>query len=227
MKRLSFVGLQPDEEVHYREIYCNEHKFAFDQMQYSKGSPNNMESITIPVLNKDGGEPVASLTVVVILIELCNLHHFLDNGYAVRLSDSQILTIANEIEMRRAAARGTGLKTLSGWHKSGLPSIEDYLELGDEVGTNLIDYFLNVLPPRTNRAGLLQVGGEISAAKNIDGRCLPTYLTFKREDGTWRYAGRCFAGSAEQVQKYQSSLERMMLTRCKQLGCIAQEVEQK
>ena len=51
------------------------------------------------------------------------------------------------------------------------------------------------------------------------------YLTFKRRGGTWRYAGRCFEGSAEPVQKYQSSLERMMLTRCKLLGCIAQEVE--
>lgn len=53
----------------------------------------------------------------------------------------------------------------------------------------------------------------------------PTYLTFKRQGGTWRYAGRCFEGSAEPVQKYQSSLERMMLTRCKLLGVVAQEVE--
>lgn len=30
---------------------------------------------------------------------------------------------------------------------------------------------------------------------------------------------------AEPVQKYQSSLERMMLTRCKLLGAVAQEVE--
>lgn len=54
---------------------------------------------------------------------------------------------------------------------------------------------------------------------------LPTYLTFKRHGDTWRYAGRCFEGYAEPVQKYQSSLERMMLTRCKLLGVVAQEVE--
>lgn len=89
----------------------------------------------------------------------------------------------------------------------------------------MLDYFLNVLPPRTNRVGLLQVGGEISTVKNIGGDLLPTHLTFKQQGGTWRYAGRCFAGSAEPVQKYQSSLERMMLTRCKLLGVVAQEVE--
>lgn len=102
---------------------------------------------------------------------------------------------------------------------------EDYLEPGDEVDEDLIGYFLDVLPPRTNRAGLLQVGGEISTAKDVNGRWRPTYLTFKRRGGTWRYAGRCFEGSAEPVQKYQSSLEKMMLTRCKLLGVVAQEVE--
>lgn len=89
----------------------------------------------------------------------------------------------------------------------------------------MLDYFLNVLPPRTNRAGLLQAGGEIGTAKDGNGRWLPTYLTFKRHGDTWRYAGRCFAGYAEPVQKYRSSLERMMLTRCKLLGAVAQEVE--
>lgn len=133
--------------------------------------------------------------------------------------------IANEVERRRAECAGTGLKTLGKWFESGLPTAEDYLELGDEVDADLIGYFLDVLPPRTNRAGLLQVGGEISTAKDANGHWRPTYLTFKRQGSTWRYAGRCFECSAEPVQEYQSSLERMMLTRCKQLGCIAQEVE--
>lgn len=133
--------------------------------------------------------------------------------------------IANEVERRRAECAGTGLKTLGKWFESGLPTAEDYLEPGDEVDEDLIGYFLDVLPPRTNRTGLLQVGGEISTAKDVNGRWQPTYLTFKRRGGTWRYAGRCFEGSAEPVQKYQSSLEKMMLTRCKLLGVVAQEVE--
>ena len=141
------------------------------------------------------------------------------------MSNTQMALIANEVERRRAELAGTGLKTLGKWFESGLPTAEDYLEPGDEVDADLIGYFLDVLPPRTNRAGLLQVGGEISTAKDVNGRWRPTYLTFKRQGGTWRYAGRCFEGYAEPVQKYQSSLERMMLTRCKLLGVVAQEVE--
>lgn len=214
-----------DEEVHYRDYRINGHKFAFDRIQYNKGGLHNMERIAVPVISKSDGEPVANLETTVILVECGNIYHYLDNGFAVRLSDAQMVTVANEILKKRAEVRGTGLKTLSGWRESGLPSVEDYLEVWDEVDGEMLDYFLNVLPPRTNRAGLLQAGGEISTVKNIDGGWLPTHLTFKQQGGTWRYAGRCFAGSAEPVQKYQSSLERMMLTRCKLPGCIVQEVE--
>lgn len=225
MKSFTLDLLHSDEEVHYRDCFINEHKFAFDQIQYNKGGLHNMERIAVPVIRKSDGKPVANLETTVILVECGNIYHYLDNGFAVRLSDAQMVTVANEILKKRAEVRGTGLKTLSGWRESGLPSVEDYLEVGDEVDGEMLDYFLNVLPPRTNRAGLLQVGGEISTVKNIDGGWLPTHLTFKQQGGTWRYAGRCFAGSAEPVQKYQSSLERMMLTRCKLPGCIVQEVE--
>lgn len=214
-----------DEEVHYRDYRINGHKFAFDRIQYNKGGLHNMERIAVPVISKSDGEPVANLETTVILVECGNIYHYLDNGFAVRLSDAQMVTVANEILKKRAEVRGTGLKTLGKWFESGLPTAEDYLEPGDEVDADLIGYFLDVLPPRTNRAGLLQVGGEISTAKDGNGRWLPTYLTFKRHGDTWRYAGRCFEGYAEPVQKYQSSLERMMLTRCKLLGAVAQEVE--
>lgn len=72
---------------------------------------------------------------------------------------------------------------------------------------------------------LLEAGVVYLRLDDGNGRWLPTYLTFKRHGDTWRYAGRCFEGYAEPVQKYQSSLERMMLTRCKLLGAVAQEVE--
>ena len=72
---------------------------------------------------------------------------------------------------------------------------------------------------------MLQAGVEFCSVKNIDCGWLPTHLTFKQQGGTRRYAGRSFAGSAEPVQKYQSSLEKMMLSRCKLLGVVAQEVE--
>ena len=199
MKRLMIIGLWPDDAVNYCTEKCDCRRYAFDRILYHRG-----------------GRAAREAGVVYLR---------LDDGSDIFLSNTQMALIANEVERQRAECAGTGLKTLGKWFESGLPTAEDYLEPGDEVDEDLIGYFLDVLPPRTNRAGLLQVGGEISTAKDVNGRWQPTYLTFKRQGGTWRYAGRCFEGSAEPVQKYQSSLERMMLTRCKLLGVVAQEVE--
>lgn len=224
MKRLMIIGLWPDDAVNYCTEKCDCRRYAFDRILYHRGGRAARERICIPVVDRSGAT-TTYLDLPVTLLEAGVVYLRLDDGSDIFLSNTQMALIANEVERQRAEARGTGLKTLSGWRESGLPSVEDYLEVGDEVDGEMLDYFLNVLPPRTNRAGLLQAGGEISTVKNIDGGWLPTHLTFKQQGGTWRYAGRCFAGSAEPVQEYQSSLERMMLTRYKQLGCIAQEVE--
>ena len=174
MKSFTLDLPHSDEEVHYRDYRINEHKFAFDRIQYDKGERHNMERIAVPVIRKSDGEPVANLETTVILVECGNIYHYLDNGFAVRLSDAQMVTVANEILKKRAEVRGTGLKTLSGWRESGLPSVEDYLEVGDEVDSEMLDYFLNVLPPRTNRAGLLQAGKSAPQRTATDAGCRPT-----------------------------------------------------
>ena len=225
MKRLMIIGLKPDDTVLYCTEECDCRRYAFDRMLYHKGGRTTRERICIPVVDRSGAV-TTYLDLPITLLEAGVVYLCLDDGSSVFLSGTQMALIANEVERLRTELAGTGPKTLEKLLESGLPTVEDYLEPGDEVDDALVEYFLDILPPRTNRAGLLQVGGEISTAKNIDGCWLPTYLTFKRQGGTWLYAGRCFAGSAEPVQRYQSSLERMMLTRCKQLGCIAQEVEQ-
>ena len=130
MKSFTLDWLRSDEEVHYRDYRINGHKFAFDQIQYNKGGLHNMERIAVPVISKSDGKPVANLETTVILVECGNIYHYLDNGFAVRLSDAQMVTVANEILKKRAEVRGTGIKTLSGWRESGLPSVEDYLGSG-------------------------------------------------------------------------------------------------
>lgn len=224
MKRLMIIGLWPDDTVKYCTEKCDCRRYAFDRILYHKGGRAARERICIPVIDRSGAV-TTYLDLPVLFLEANAVYLHLDDGSDVFLSDTQMLLIANEVERLRAEAAGTGLKTLEKWFESGLPTAEDYLEPGDEVDADLIGYFLDVLPPRTNRAGLLQVGGEISTAKDANGHWRPTYLTFKRQGSTWRYAGRCFECSAEPVQKYQSPLERMMLTRCKLLGTVAQEVE--
>lgn len=102
MKSFTLDLLHSDEEVHYRDYRINEHKFAFDQIQYNKGGRNNMERIAVPVIRKSDGKPVANLETTVILVECGNIYHYLDNGFAVRLSDAQMMTVANEILKKRA-----------------------------------------------------------------------------------------------------------------------------
>lgn len=179
MKRLMIIGLWPDDVVKYCTEKCDCRRYAFDRIIYHRGGRAARERICIPVVDRSGAV-TTYLDLPVTLLEAGVVYLRLDDGSDIFLSDTQMVLIANEVERRRAELAGTGLKTLGKWFESGLPTAEDYLEPGDEVDADLIGYFLDVLPPRTNRAGLLQVGGEISTAKDGNGRWLPTYLTFKR-----------------------------------------------
>ena len=195
MKRLMIIGLWPDDAVNYCTEKCDCRRYAFDRILYHRGGRAARERICIPVVDRSGAV-TTYLDLPVTLLEAGVVYLRLDDGSDIFLSNTQMALIANEVERQRAECAGTGLKTLGKWFESGLPTAEDYLEPGDKIDEDLIGYFLDVLPPRTNRAGLLQVGGEISTAKDVNGRWQPTYLTFKRQGGTWRYAGRCFEGSA-------------------------------
>lgn len=161
MKRLTIIGLWPDDVVKYCTEKCDCRRYAFDRILYHRGGRDARERICIPVVDRSGAV-TTYLDLPVLFLEANAVYLHLDDGSDIFLSNTQMLLIANEVERLRAEAAGTGLKTLEKWFESGLPTAEDYLEPGDEVDADLIDYFLNVLPPRTNRAGLLQVGGEIA-----------------------------------------------------------------
>lgn len=66
---------------------------------------------------------------------------------------------------------------------------------GDAVEVEIVEEFLNVVPPATNRAGLVQCGEPVSFEKDPrTGDHKPTYTTFRREDSQWYYCGNCFIG---------------------------------
>lgn len=91
----------------------------------------------------------------------------------------------------------TQIKTLDGWTKfadlTGKTSIYDYLNKGDIVSEDLVDNFVNALPPRAMSYGYLQMGEPYSHVYDIDHRLRGIYLTFAKCDGRWRYCGNCFA----------------------------------
>ena len=91
----------------------------------------------------------------------------------------------------------TKIKTLDGWHefsdRTGKTSIYDFLYKGDIVEESLVDYFMNIMPPRAIGKNYLQVGEPYSHSYDIDHRLRTIYMTFAKCDGQWRYYGNCFA----------------------------------
>lgn len=77
------------------------------------------------------------------------------------------------------------MKTFKNWEDD----IEDYLTVGDEVDEEMVDHFLNILPPRTFEAYIVQCG---EIADHYKGKA--TYLTFSKQSGRWIYCGHCYGG---------------------------------
>ncbi len=92
---------------------------------------------------------------------------------------------------------GTEIKTLDGWcefsERTGKESIDDYLNKGDIVSEDIVDNFMDMLPPRAMSYGYLQVGEPHSHVYDIDHRLRPTIITFAKRNGQWKFYGNCFA----------------------------------
>lgn len=89
------------------------------------------------------------------------------------------------------------MKTFANWQGS----LSDYLNWGDEVDEELLDYVINCLPPRTMNGNMVQMG-EPYSDKIVNGKYIPTYLTFISNgqftpNRKWYYAGACTAGQKD------------------------------
>ena len=71
-------------------------------------------------------------------------------------------------------------------------SIYDYLNKGDIVSEDIVDNFMDMLPPRAMSYGYLQVGEPFNYVYDIEHRLRPTYVTFAKCNGQWMYYGNCF-----------------------------------
>lgn len=108
------------------------------------------------------------------------------------------------------------IKTMEGLDKfakeSGKERITDYLQVGDAVSEDMINHFMNIMPPRSMAYGYLQVGEPYSDALNPQtGKMEATYMTFAvdSETGNYTYRGNCFAGeSVEPPKEQEKTLEK-------------------
>ena len=90
------------------------------------------------------------------------------------------------------------IKTINGWcefyDQTGKGSWSDYAEVGDTVSEDVVDNFMNAVPPRSLGYGYMQMGEAYSHIEDENGTVRATYMTFAKLDGVWKYCGNCFAG---------------------------------
>lgn len=74
------------------------------------------------------------------------------------------------------------------------------IHIGDLVSEEVVDYFMDELPPVTLRADCCQMGEPYAHRDDPEtGRWRPTFATFKRvSPGEFTFCGYCFAGENEE-----------------------------
>ena len=101
------------------------------------------------------------------------------------------------------------IKTLHSWYSfaecTGKTSIYDYLKINDLVSEDIINHFQNVLPPRTMTDHCLQMGEPYNYAYDSNHQLKPTYMTFAKNDGQWKFCGNCVAGETIDRTKYEAN----------------------
>ena len=75
----------------------------------------------------------------------------------------------------------------------------DACEIGDYFTMDMIDYFMDMLPPACMRSDCFQMGEPTSHKLNDNGKYAATYPTFKQiSEDIWEYCGDCFKGENSQ-----------------------------
>jgi hypothetical protein len=72
-------------------------------------------------------------------------------------------------------------------------SLNDFLEVGDLVDEEMMEYFINVLPPETFTSSCIQIGEPYSFVAGAE-----TYSTLKWTYDGWMYCGNCHSGRTEE-----------------------------
>lgn len=161
--------------------------------RYIRGGEHSREIVEFDIMS---GDEYITTCVVDVEFLLYGIRKFpCGSGDDVRLSARQQLEILELVqEERKKLTSGVEVKTMEGWRRSGL-TFDDYFFPGDVVEEDIVDHFVNVVPPVTLQRGCVQVGEEHSEERDENGKYRPTYATFHRVvDGLCRFDGYCFKG---------------------------------
>lgn len=177
--------------------------------KYYRGGRDCYETVQLEISN-DG----TYITTCVVNVDLliCGIEVFpCGNGDDFKLNPLQQLKILEfaQAERKKLTDRDT-VKTLDGWHDSGLPTFEDYCFPGDTVDEAIVDHFVNSVPPVTLRSDCTQAGEAYDTQQDPDtGQWRSTYTTFSRlSSSSWRFEGYCFKGQTNNRVEQKTRLER-------------------
>lgn len=89
--------------------------------------------------------------------------------------------------------------TAAGADWSAVGDFEKAAKPGDLVDEEIVEEFVNCLPPTTLRGDLVQAGEPYSHQYDPEAdRWRATYTTFAKVDGEWTYCGKCFVGKTKE-----------------------------
>lgn len=179
---------------------------------YFRGGRNGREAVEFEISRRD-----QCITTCVVDVDrlLYGIKTFpCGNGDDAKLSAQQRLDILELVRTEREKITGgTEIKTMESWSNSGL-SFDEYCFPGDVVAEDIVDYFVNVVPPATLRYDCVQAGEEHNTERDESGKFRATYPTFSKiGDGKHRFDGYCFKGeNKNRVEKTyrQQQFERLI-----------------
>lgn len=181
-----------------------------EDFRYYRGGKDCYEAVELDEVRSDG----MYITTCVVNMNLltCGVSVFpCGNGDDRKLDPDEQLKILEFVQAERKKITDSfPVKTYEGWHKSGLRTFEEYCFPGDTVDEEMVDHFVNSVPPVTLRSDCTQAGEAYSSALDPDTeRYRSTYITFSRlSSSLWRFEGYCFIGQTNNRTEAKTSLER-------------------
>ncbi|MCD7811287.1 MAG: hypothetical protein LUG91_05475 [Ruminococcus sp.] len=179
-----------------------------NEYRYLKGSEEHRESVEFDLCGSENNTPTTCVIDVDLL--LCGVEIApCGNGDDIELTQKQIAEILQFVKVERERIiTATTPKSYESWQESGIGQFEEYFRVGDEVTEELVDYFMNLLPPTFMNYGMLQVGEPYSSELDPDtNKWKYTYTTFAKSEGKWKYVGECFYKQNINRIKYLDRLE--------------------
>ena len=149
-----------------------------NRYRYCKGGNGKQESVELDVYNKGEYHTTCVINVCFLLIG-CKWFPC-SNGYEHAITSEETIKILELIQKeRKKLTDSETVKTMDGWSRSGLSEFGDYCFPGDEVSQDIVDYFVNSVPPVLMRSNCTQAGEEYSVEKDENGEYRNTYTTFQ------------------------------------------------